>query len=202
MSEDAVTQWLHGLADGDESAIREIWQLYYSRLVNLAEQRLRGRSRRTADGEDVALSAFHSFCQASAAGAFPRLESRDDLWRILVTITARKASIHMRDSCRKKRGGGTVRGESVFLRADASEAYGGLNEVMGREPTPELAVQMAEQCQRLLDRLPDETLRDIAVRKLQGYLNEEIARQLDCTPRTIERKLARIRALWQEEATV
>ena len=35
--------------------------------------------------------------------------------------------------------------------------------------------------------------------KVPGYTNEEIASRLDCVPRTIERKLARIRMRWENE---
>jgi len=39
----------------------------------------------------------------------------------------------------------------------------------------------------------DGTLRAVALHKMEGYRNEEIAEKLHCTIRTIERKLARIR---------
>ena len=60
-----------------------------------------------------------------------------------------------------------------------------------REPTPEFAAEVAEQCQRLLDDLPDEDLRRIAVWKMEGHSNEEIAAELQFATRTIERKSAR-----------
>ena len=58
---------------------------------------------------------------------------------------------------------------------------------------------MAEDCQRLFEALADESLRQIAQLKLEGYTNEEIAAKLDCATRTIERKLERIRAIWSQE---
>jgi len=198
-ADDEVTQWLAGLAEGDESAIQRIWERYYQRLVRLARQKLGDSSRRMADEEDVALSAFHSFYRGAAAGRFPRLDDRHDLWKLLVTITSRKAVAQIRRSHRQKRGGGTVRGESVFVRAQASQQGVGIGEVLGHEPTPEVAALVAEQCATLLERLTDESLRQIALYKLEGYTNEEIARQLGCAPRTVERKLARIRECWAEE---
>jgi hypothetical protein len=53
---------------------------------------LRATSRRVADEEDVALSAFDSFCAGAERGRFPDLKDRDNLWALLVTITARKAA--------------------------------------------------------------------------------------------------------------
>jgi DNA-directed RNA polymerase specialized sigma24 family protein len=195
--DDDVTRWLSGLAAGNETAVDHIWQAYYERLVRLARQKLGPGGPRSADEEDVALSAFHSFCQGAAAGRFPQLGDRHDLWKLLVTITARKAGAHLKRHYRLKRGGGNVRGESVFVPADSDQAQAGIDQVMGREPTPELAAMVAEQCEYLLGCLEDETLRRIALLKLEGYSNEEIASQLDCAPRTVERKLARIRDLWK-----
>ena len=200
MSDDSVTRWLSQLAEGDELAVQRIWERYYEQLVRLARRKLGDTSRRAADEEDVALSAFHSFCQGAAAGRFPRLDDRHDLWKLLVTITARKASAQMRRAYRQKRGGGTVRGESVFVRrGESSEWAMGLAQVMGSEPTPEVAAMAAEQYEQLLDTLQDDSLRRVALCKLEGYSNEEIARQLDCAPRTVERKLARIRDKWECE---
>ena len=46
--------------------------------------------------------------------------------------------------------------------------------------------------------LKDPGLRQIALWKLEGYTNPEIAAKLDCTVRTVERKLERIRAYWEK----
>lgn len=197
-SDDEITRWLQGLAEGDDAAIGEIWGRYYERLVRLARQKLGEGHRRVADEEDVVLSAFHSLCRGAAEGRFPQLDNRHDLWKLLVTITARKAGAQLRRAYRHKRGGGAVRGESVFIKADASHQLG-IDDVMGDEPTPELVAAISEQCDRLLAALPDDLLRRIAMAKLQGYSNEEIATVLDCVPRTVERKLARIRDIWGQE---
>ena len=70
-------------------------------------------------------------------------------------------------------------------------------EVMSREPTPELAVQAAEECRRLLEGLGDEELQALALAKLENYTNKEIARRLKRSLATVERKLGVIRAIWQ-----
>ena len=199
MTDDEVTQWLGQLAQGDELAIQRIWDRYYDQLVRLARRKLGETSRREADEEDVVLSAFHSFCRGAAAGRFPRLDDRHDLWKLLMTITARKAVAQMRRGHRQKRGGGAVRGESVFMGPDDSQANAGIDRVLGDQPTPEVAALVTEQCEELLARLQDETLRKIAVAKLEGYSNEEIAQELGCAPRTVERKLARIRETWGQD---
>jgi DNA-directed RNA polymerase specialized sigma24 family protein len=120
---------------------------------------------------------------------------------LLVTITARKALQLFRHQGRLKRGGGAVRGDSAFQAAPRDgEDEPGLEQFVGSEPTPEFAAQMAEECQRLLGQLSAGDLREVAVMKMEGYSNEEIAAKLGCVPRTIERKLALIRTLWEELA--
>jgi DNA-directed RNA polymerase specialized sigma24 family protein len=188
--EGSVTCWIDQLKAGDQDAARPVWERYFSRLVTLARKRLQGTRRAAVDEEDVALSAFDSFCRAAEQGRFPKLEDRDDLWRLLVVITERKALDLARDQRRQKRGGGIVLGES---------GLGGLAQLPAREPTPAFAALMAEQCQLLLDRLGDEGLRSLALLKMEGYTNEEIARKQGCALRTVERKLGLIRSIWEEE---
>jgi len=199
MSRDEVTCWFHGLAEGDDAAVEEVWRRYYEKLVRFARGKLAVGQRRAADEEDVALSAFHSFCRGAAAGRFPQLDDRHDLWKLLVTITARKAAHQVRRDMQQKRGSGNVRGESVFTGSVDADRGVGIGNILGAEPTPEFAVMAAEECDHLLSVLPDEQIRQIAVWKLEGYTNDEIAAKLECAPRTVERKLGRIRDLWQRE---
>src|SRR5262249_7041587 len=150
--------------------------------------------RRAADEEDVALSAFDSFCRGARRGRFPHLDDRDNLWRLLVTITARKAFDQVRDERCEKRGGGAVCRGSALCGADSTAV--GFDRVVGREPTPELAARVADECQRLLGLLEERELRSVAVWKMEGDTTEQIAVKLECAPSTVERKLRRIRTLW------
>jgi DNA-directed RNA polymerase specialized sigma24 family protein len=199
----SVTHWIDLLKGGDPAAVQQLWEAYFPRLVGLARKKLRESPRRAADEEDVALSAFDSFFDGAARGRFPRLADREDLWHVLVTITARKALQLLRHEQRQKRGGGAVRGESAFHDgAGAGSEEAGLEQVLGSEPTPEFAAQVAEEYQQLLARLGDADLCKVAVWKMEGYSNKEIAGRLVCVPRTVERKLRLIRTLWgQEEPT-
>jgi DNA-directed RNA polymerase specialized sigma24 family protein len=193
--EGSVTQWLSLLQGGDNAAAQPLWERYFRRLVALARAKLHGAPRCAADEEDVALSAFDSFCRAAGAGRFPRLGDRDNLWHLLVLITSRKAAHLVRDETRQKRGGAGAEQN----RAGAGEP--GLEEVLGREPDPQFAAEVAEQCRRLLGRLGDPQLRAVALARMEGYSNEEVASQLGCTPRTVERKLQLIRSLWEKEGS-
>jgi DNA-directed RNA polymerase specialized sigma24 family protein len=194
----SVTSWLIRLQAGDPAAAQPLWERYYRRMVALARKRLQGARRREADEEDVAQSAFYSFCRGAAQGRFPQLADRDDLWQLLVLITARKAVDLLARQYRAKRGGGRVRGESALLDP-AEPGNGGIEQVVGNEPTPAFAAQVAEECQRLLARLGDEALRSIAVWKMEGDTNQQIAERLGCALITVERRLRLIRKLWQGE---
>jgi DNA-directed RNA polymerase specialized sigma24 family protein len=198
-SEASVTHWIDQLKAGDRAATGPLWERYFRLLVARARAALGAAPRRAADEEDVALSAFDSFIRGAEQGRFPRLDDRDDLWRILLVLTARKAAHQVRDEMRERRGGGKVRPDADLQRPDAEEGEVGLAWVIGSEPTPELAASVAEECRRLLDKLPDDDLRSIAVWQMEGYTVEEIARCLGRSERTVARKLVLIRDLWREE---
>jgi DNA-directed RNA polymerase specialized sigma24 family protein len=188
----SVTRWISALKHGDQAAAQGLWEAYFRRLVGLARARLRDLPHRIADEEDVALSAFDSFFRGARAGRFPRLDDRDDLWQILVLITVRKAIDLRNYEGRASRAGGRVRSLTELSRE-------GFEAIVGDEPTPELAAQLTEEYQRLMEQLGDPTLRSVATYKLEGYTDEEIAARLGCVARTVERKLARIRGIWSNE---
>jgi DNA-directed RNA polymerase specialized sigma24 family protein len=198
-SDGSVTHWLRRLKDGDSAAAQPLWEAYFGRLASLARAKLRGARRRAEDEEDAALSAFDSFCRGAERGRFPQLADRNDLWRLLVVITARKAFDAAQRERRRKRGGGAVRGDSALHGPDGSSGAG-WEQVVGDEPTPEFAAQAAEEFDRLLGRLGDDGLRSIAVWKMEGHTNAEIAARLDCAVATVERRLRRIRKTWEREA--
>src|ERR1700676_382215 len=111
----SVTHWVGQLKAGERDAAQQLWEAYFRRLVGLARKKLQGAKVRTADEEDVALSAFDSFCRGAEHGRFPQLGDRNDLWRLLVVITGRKAIDLIQKEGRQKRGGGALLGESALL---------------------------------------------------------------------------------------
>jgi DNA-directed RNA polymerase specialized sigma24 family protein len=192
---------VRGLKHGDPEAIERLWADYFQRLVGLARTVLPKEGRRAADEEDVALSAFHSLCKGAAAGQFPELDDRVGLWRLLVVITLRKARRALRKGQTQKRGGGHVKGESALMAASEPEAPSGLQEMLANGPTPAFAAEIAEECERLLDTLGDKHLRSIAIMKMDGYTAAEIASELSCGQRSVERALQLIRAKWRSTLT-
>ena len=135
----------------------------------------------------MALSAFDSFCRDAASGRLPRLDDRDDLWRVLLLITGQKALDLVRRESAAKRGG-----------KPGAETFD-VEAVAGAEPTPEFAALVAEEFRRLIEMLPDADLRALAVWKMEGHSNDEIATRWRCVPRTVERRLKVIRSLWAGE---
>jgi DNA-directed RNA polymerase specialized sigma24 family protein len=196
----SVTHWIRQLKAGNHVAAQELWQRYFLRMVGLARKKLLGTSRRAADEEDVALSAFDSFCRGAMNGQFPKLHTTRDLWPLLVVITARKSLDLVQKNLRLKYGSGKVQGESgLQALANSSGAPPGIEQVIGQEPSPEFAAQVAEEFQRLLGKLPDAKHQAIATWKMEGFTNKEIADSLDCSVKTVERKLDLIRKTWQRE---
>jgi DNA-directed RNA polymerase specialized sigma24 family protein len=200
MDDDPVTRWIEGLKAGDEQAVADLWNRYFDRLVHLARQRLAGSPRRVADEEDVAVSVFRCLCAGAEHGRLAEISDRDDLWRVLVTMTLRKTIDQQRRLGGKKRGGGKVRGESVFARKPGEEAPPGLQQFGDATPTPQMLAMIEEEGQRLLESLEDDTLRQVALWKLEGFTNDEISLKLELTTRSVERKLQRIREKWSEAA--
>jgi RNA polymerase sigma factor (sigma-70 family) len=178
-----ITRLMRAVHEGSSSAVRPLLAAYFDRLVQLARKRLQNLPGLGGYDEDLALRSFHSVYQRLRDPARPLdLTGRDDLWRLLATRTISRSI----DLIRRHRP------EEVPGDEDVTQ-------LLTREPTPEGAAEVADECRRLLDLLEEPELRQLALWKVEGFTNEEIAARLDCVPRTVERKLRRIRLLWKQE---
>jgi RNA polymerase sigma factor (sigma-70 family) len=208
----SITGWIEALKQGHPDAADALWQHYFERVVRLARRRLGVAPHQAVeDAEDAAASAFHVLCEGAARGRFDRLNDRVDLWRLLTAITVKKVLGQRQRHGRLKRGGGRlIAGAAAADRPGPDQGPGArddegadhpehaLAEALSKEPTPEAAALIDEQYRALLAALEDKTLEQIAVWRMEGLSNEEIAHQLKCAVRTVERKLERIRAIWTE----
>jgi DNA-directed RNA polymerase specialized sigma24 family protein len=191
-----VGMWVSQLKDGDPQAAEQLWNIYFVRMVKVARCKLHSAPGRMADEEDVALSAFKSFCRGTQDGRFPELLERDDPWPLLLALTTHKAIDLLRYERRAKRGGPGQHDAGVAGPPEVLAPGVGLSQLTSKEPDPEAAFQVAEECQQILNRLSDSILRAVALWKIEGFTTEEIAAKLGCTTRTVERKLQLIRKLW------
>src|SRR5262245_12159087 len=182
---ETVSQWIDQLKLGSDQAVQELWDRYQFRQIGLARKLLADAPRGAADEEDVALSAFKSFCIRAAEGKFPELEDRDDLWKILATITVRKASRLARRERRRK-------------GADLDQA---IEDFSDGGPSPEFVTISKQEVCRLFALLDDELLRRVAYSKLLGETNAQIAEAIGKSVPTVERKLRAIRQLWSAEVS-
>jgi DNA-directed RNA polymerase specialized sigma24 family protein len=196
----SITYWISQLKAGDQAAAQKLWERYFERLVRLARANLPAGRRKRGDYEaDVAVSALDSFLRAAQHGRFPKLHSRDNLWALLATITMRKAW----KVARRERRNLEVGESALGAKPDDSQGQQVWEQVLSREPTPEFAAEMAEQCRKLLDLLAEkeeQNLKSVALWKMEGYTNAEIAAKLGRVEGTIERKLRVIRTIWEKEA--
>jgi len=197
----SVTLWMGLLKAGDQEAARVIWMRYYNDVIKIARNQLRafpttGLGR---DEEDVALSVFDKAFRGIARGQFDRFQDRSDLWQLLVVITTRKVVDQVKRRCRQKRGGGRVLDESALAGDRGDDRGVGLDQLLGDGPDPAFDVMAAEECRRLLDDLGDESLRQIALWRMDGETNETVAERLGCSLRTVSNKLKLIRMKWERE---
>ena len=190
MAEDSsVTSWVEMLKAGHDEAARKLWERYCRLLVSYARQRLVSAPKRAADEEDAALNAFDSFCRGVKNDRFPGLNDRNDLRYALLLLVARKVAHQIRDENRKKKGGG----KGIHTDHEV------LGQLIDHEPTPEQAVLMADEWERLLDKLRNSELRSIALWQVEGYTVDQIAEKLDRSPRTVANRLKEIRDCWNSE---
>lgn len=177
-----MTRLIAEARTGDEAALSKLHQRYWPVLVQCARKRLRGAPLRYADEEDVAQHACISFFQALKAGGHAALADRHDLLALLTTIVACKAVNQIKEATRAKRDQRRVSPLELLAEDDGTN--------------PEQEAILRDCYDFYLQRLPDQ-LRQIAQWHLGGFKNKEIAQQLDCSEKTVERKLKLLRKAWQ-----
>lgn len=209
-SQSSVTQWLERVQRGrDDDAAQRLWQRYWGQLASIAGRRLRelGARCRAEDEADAVQEAFAAFFRRVEEGAYPDCHDRNDLWRLLVKIADSKARQLARAERRRKRGSGKVRGDSALLGSGSvrGDAFDRIASAAQELPLPEPTLEEPSEAfvDQFLDTLRlcygtlDATERAVLRGRMMGYTNEEIAAQIGCVTRTVERKLKVIRSRWQ-----
>jgi DNA-directed RNA polymerase specialized sigma24 family protein len=189
----SVSQLLSPLREGDEEAVRKLWDRFFRRLVALARSRLGPNLRQPVDPEDIALQAFHQFCvlmaRPDADERVPEMANRDNIWRVLARITAWEAMDYAQPPNRPLVDGG-IDLDQMTARQVAQ------NQSECDEFNEEVARLLNELRGR--DEAQTERLRRLALLKLEGKTNEEAARELGCGVSLVELLLRAIRKLWEQ----
>lgn len=185
----SVTGLYQQLAAGDAAAASQLWRRFFPRIAAVARTAASSHMQRVADAEDAAQSAFVAFWQQAQRGDFDPALDRDGLWNVLATITVRKARKQARKEQAQKRGGGRVLGEGDLPAT--SDGPMPLDQLLSQVSTQEFDLMTEELLMAL-----DPELREIAVLRLLGHNTREIAEQLGCTQRKIQRKLELLRLRW------
>jgi len=196
ISEEPISELLVALRDGHSDAADRLWSVYFQLMCELAGRRLGNSPNLLADHEDVALSAFKSFCVGIRKGRFPTLKDREGLWPLLIALTMRKSVDAIRHGNRQKRGGGNAENSPRLAKLDRTVDV--LNS-MANGPQPEVTMELHDLLQRLLEslrKMGDDRLEDIVQLRIEGYSNQEIADKFGCVVRTIERKIRLIEDCW------
>ncbi len=192
MTDAPISLWLQQLKGGSDSAARQLWESCFERLCELARRRLGALPRRLKDEEDVALSALAALFDGARQGRFAKLDDREDLWKLLATITARKASNVRRAAGRRPEFGESMVGpEASPMPLDGFAAP---------VADAEFVEALDGTSQELLSLL-DDKLREVALLRLSGYRNDEIAQMRNRSVKSIERYMAMIRKRWASEVS-
>lgn len=198
-SQESVTVWISKLGDGEFGALQKLWERYSDRLIELARIRLGAAPKQLADEQDIVNSVFHSLCRGAQAGRIRELRNRDELWWLLLAIAKRRIVDHLRRETALKRGAGRVVSEANLAGDEGASDGFRLDQLVGREATPDFIVALGEEHDRLLAALRDDRLRQVASMRIEGYTVEEIAERIQIGKRSVERKLELIRRRWAEE---
>ena len=188
--EGSVSQWIGRLKNGTDSAARYIWDRYRRPLQSLASAELGDSPRSVSDDEDVVIRAFAAFLRRTREGAYGTMQTRDDLWRLLVTITRTYA-------WKQSRFLGRIRRRMTIKDPRANERM--LTQLASSCPPPDVLASVSDSLRVLIDRLEDPELKEVAMGRLNGLTNEELAAKQSRSVRTIERRLVLIRNVWNEQ---
>jgi RNA polymerase sigma factor (sigma-70 family) len=196
ITEHSLSAWYANLREGDNRAIELLWNFFFEKMVRVARRKMDGSKRAARDEEDIAASAFKSFCNGLRNDRFQAADSATKLWPLLASLTINKAIDYIRAENRQKRGGtGNVLSNKAFTDARAI-----LEELVAAEPTAEMQAVATESFNSLLEALDatgDSDLRLVTILCVEGNSSSDIASQLGCNIRTVQRKIKTIRAIWE-----
>lgn len=185
---DEISLLLHEMRNGSEVAATKLWEFYLERLLSVSKRKLSNFNSGMADEEDVAVTAFHSFVKRIRRGDYSRVNNRDEAWKMLAVIAVRKSINLVRNAnCKRRSNPDHTAAENLEVCTDKTELQ------------PDAIAMISESIEYLLGILDSDELREIAMLKVAGFTNLEIANRLGRSVATVERRLKLIRVTWEEE---
>jgi RNA polymerase sigma factor (sigma-70 family) len=184
---------LHDLLDrwraGDQAAAADLYRRYAPRLRSLARQQIGPRLRPRLDPDDVMLSVLDTVLRRIARGEYA-VDHSGTLWNLLEAIAKNK----IRKQAEFHGAGKRDVGREVHLSPDDVPA-----DALGREPAPEEAAVLADELEKIRQRLSPG---DFEIFQLQfaGHTWPEIADRLHCARQTVRYKAQRIERLLRQWA--
>ncbi len=197
MEHHSVTVWLRQLATGDQDAAKKLWDRYGPQLIEISRRRFGGVLGAFEDEDDLAQSVFKALWTGATDGRLEGIQDRERLWWLLLKITRRKALNRHIYNTRQKRDHNPI---SLSRPSEDDGSIAPEERIADNDqPPPDLILILAEEQDRLLGMLRDDTLRSIALWKMDGHTHEDIAQKLGVTTRTVIRKFNLIREIWSQE---
>ena len=191
ISDSQIRPLISSVRAGGNDAAEIVFDRYARQLARLAERHLSRRVAQRVDGDDVAQSVFRTFFRRTERGDL-RIHSSDQLWKLLVTITIRKAQMQGRRHGAGKRDATLEANDSVALLA-----------AIDREPGPDEARILDDEIERVLRTVPEHErglYRQVLELKLAGHSNRDVVGQLNLQSRYIDRMIARLQDRFEEPA--
>lgn len=195
--EGSITRVIRKMQKGDNNDANVLWERFYPRLKAMMRERLSLRASGMSDEEDVALESLAELFRGLANGQFSELDNRDSFWKLLVTVASRNVMDEYNRERRLKRGGGKVMNVTSLSRDEDTTLL--FDKLASGQMAPDMQLMVAERCTELLEMLPSDEMRAIAIRRTTGSTNQEIADALGMSLRSVERRLETIREYWKGE---
>lgn len=160
---------------------------YFPRLRRFAQRVLKGLPGAAAEADDVVQSAMKSLCRYMRHLPESAEKDREDIWRLLAHIAARKAGRRRQRQTRGLRDGRVV----PITDIGGDDAFR-LDELLVDVSVEEFDLSVQEALERV-----DESLRPIVLLTMEGRTQAEISDLLGCSRRTVIRKLDLARRILQ-----
>lgn len=173
--------------EGNERAFEAIFERYGDRLVKLASKRISERLAGRIEAEDVVQSVFRTFFGRVQDHRFT-FQNADDLWKLLVSMTLNKLRNKVDFHTAGKRDVGAE--QPLAGNSSNPSAF----DPSGNDPSPEAVVAFLDLLENFMQDLREGDRRILELR-LQGWTQEEVAREVGCTERTVRRTLDRVREI-------